>query len=128
MRDYEFSVLVKLYLFGKKLQALVKNHNSDVMSQCVILRLVNIAPQQVSDIADIFSIKVSAATSKISEMEKLGLLVRKPSLDKRSHMVEITPKGKRMSNTLISHSIGITKAEATKLEALIEKIKLEHSK
>ncbi len=133
MQDYEFSVLIKLYLFGKKLQALAKSHNSDLMSQCVILRVVNAMEQQVSDIAEIFSIKVSAATSKILEMEKMGFLLRKPAQDKRSHVVTITEKGKAalqrmmvdMSERSSGHTIGLTKHEAKNLETLISRIRLE---
>lgn len=133
MQDYEFSVLIKLYLFGKKLQAIAKNHNSDLMSQSIILRMVNFAPQRVGDIAEIFSIKVSAATTKICDMEKKGLLMRKLAQDKRSHLVEITEKGKKQLKSMLvvmsarssGHTIGLTASEATMLEKLISRIRLE---
>ncbi len=133
MQDYEFSLLVKLYLFGKKLQALVKTHNSDVMSQSIILRLVSMKRQSVSDIAELLSIKVSAATSKISELEKLGYLQRIESADKRAHVIDITEDGKNqlccikktMSGGGGSHTLGLTNAQARLVETLVGKIRLE---
>lgn len=133
MQDYEFSVLVKLYLFGKKLQALVKTHNSDVMSQSIILRLVSMKWQSVSDIAELLSIKVSAATSKVTELEKLGYLRRVESADKRSHVIDITEDGKNqlccirktMSGGENRHTLGLTKKQAQLVETLVDKIRLE---
>jgi DNA-binding MarR family transcriptional regulator len=133
MEDYQFSVLVKLYLFGKKLQALAKRHNSDKMSQCIILRLASQKPQSISDIAYLLSIKVSAMTSKIVEMEKHGLLTRSLADDKRSHWVKITAKGKKTLDTLktaMSNRSGgswfnLTKLQAKTLETLVDRIRLE---
>lgn len=133
MEDYQFSVLVKLYLIGKKLQALAKKHNSDKMSQSIILRLASQNPQSVSCIAELLSIKVSAATSKIVEMEKQGLLTRSLTDDKRSHIVAITQKGKkallRLKTAMSNRSGGswfcLTKPQAKTLEKLIDRIRLE---
>jgi DNA-binding MarR family transcriptional regulator len=130
MQDYQFCVLMKLYLFGKKLQALVKKHNSDKLSQSIILRLVSHAPQSVSDIADVFSIKISAATSKIVEMEHEGLLIRSFVPDKRSHMVTITTEGKKMLNEMKEkfHKgswFCLTKIQARTLTDLVDRIRLE---
>lgn len=133
MEDYQFSVLMKLYLFGKKLQALAKSHNSDRMSQTIILRLAGLKPQSVSDIAELLSIKVSAATSKVVEMEKLGLIRRSLSADKRSHVVIITPKGKKTLETIqiaMSGTSGrtwfcLTRRQSCLLEQLVDRIRLE---
>jgi DNA-binding MarR family transcriptional regulator len=126
-------VLVKLYLIGKKLQALAKKHNSDRMSQSIILRLVSQNPQSVSDIASLLSLKVSAATSKIVEMEKQGLLTRSLTADKRSHKVTITAKGGKALcsvKTAMSKRSGgswfcLTRRQACILEKLIDRIRLE---
>ena len=133
MQDYEFSVLVTLYLFGKRLQALVKKHNTDVMSQSIILRLVCLKPCSVSDLASMLSIKVSAATSKVLELEKLGFVIRSEAKDKRSHMIEVTPKGKEqlqcikqsMSGGSHGHSLGLTHEQALEIESLVGRIRLE---
>ncbi len=134
MQDYEFSVLVTLYLFGKKLQALVKKHNNDVMSQSIILRLVSMKPCCVSDLASLLSIKVSAATSKVVELERQGYVVRRDAEDKRSHMIQITDAGKRqlqcikqsMSGGSHGHTIGLSKEEAQMIETLVGRIRLEN--
>ncbi len=133
MQDYQYSVLSKLYLFGKKLQAAVKKHNSDLMGQMIILRMAESSSPSISDIADILCIKVSAMTSKVAEMEHAGLLSRSVSKDKRSHTIGITPKGKTLlaeakkSMGTTSHGdwFGLTKEEARTLESLIGKIHLE---
>lgn len=133
MKDYEFSVLVTLYLFGKKLQALVKTHNNDVMSQSIILRLVTLKPQTITDIAFLLSIKVSAATSKIFELEKSGYVKRIEAADKRSHVIKITQAGKKqlqyikksMSGRSAGHTLGLSKDEARLLETMVGRIRLE---
>jgi DNA-binding MarR family transcriptional regulator len=133
MNNYQFSVLVKLYLFGKKLQALAKKHNSDRFSQGIILRLASQKKHTVTEVADLFSIKVSAATSKVVEMEKSGLLTRSLMKDKRSHVIEITPSGRKtllaLKNIMSEKSGGtwfcLTKIQALTLEKLIDRIRLE---
>lgn len=133
MEDYQFSCLMKLYLFGKKLQAIAKKHNSDRLSQTIILRLVNQKPQTVSHIAELLSIKVSAATSRVAEMEKMGLLSRSHDGDRRSHVVAITPAGeqaiaalkKAMSGKSGGHWFCLTRRQAKTLEALVDRIRLE---
>jgi DNA-binding MarR family transcriptional regulator len=133
MQDYQLSVLLKLYVFGKKLQALVKKHNSDLMSQTMILRMVEDAPLSVSELADALSIKVSAATSKIAEMERLDLLSRSHAKDKRSHIVAITQKGKHTLSDFKKHMsaaycgdwFGLTKQEAETLLSYVDRIRLE---
>ena len=134
MLDYEFSVLMKLYLFGRKLHALVKKHNSDIMSQVILLRLVSLKRQSVSEIAQIMSIKVSAATEKIHVLEHMGFLRQAESGgDKRSHMIDITEKGKQelmrikqsMSHKSGGLTIGISEAEAEVLSHLLDRIRLE---
>ncbi len=132
MKEYEFSLLVTLYLFGKKLQALAKNHNSDVMSLSIILFLISLKRQSVSDIAEILSIKISAATTKICELEHLGYLRRSASEDRRSHMIDITALGKKQlvksKQSMVRSdghaTLGITKAEALQIESLVNRIRL----
>jgi DNA-binding MarR family transcriptional regulator len=133
MKDYQFSVLVKLYLFGKKLQALAKKHNSDRFSQSIILRLASQKKHTVTEVADLLSIKVSAATSKVIDMEESGLLIRSLTKDKRSHVIAITKKGKKtllaLKNIMSEKPGGtwfcLTKPQACVLEKLVDRIRLE---
>ena len=132
MQDYQFSALLKLYLFGKKLQALINTHNIDELGQYVVLRLVSEKPHTVSDLAQTLSIKISAATSKIAEMEKAGLISRRAQGDKRAHAVVLTKKGKTVFETMrknmfeqsAGYDLGLTKPEAQTLETLIDQIHL----
>lgn len=133
MRDYEFTVLLRLYLFGKKLQALLKKHNNDRLSQYIILRLASEHITSVSDISEILTIKISATMTKISDMEKKGLITRVFVQDRREHSIKITSKGKKMllkikediSVQSHGHSIGLTKKEAETLVLLVDQIRLE---
>jgi DNA-binding MarR family transcriptional regulator len=135
MLDYEFSLLVKLYLIGKKLQAAAKKHNSDLFSQTIILWLASSCPLTISDIAYKLSIKVSAATSKILEMEQNGFLLRRKTGDRRSHVVELTDKGKKaltavkkiIANKYKGVTIGLSKEDVMRLESLLHHIKLEEA-
>jgi DNA-binding MarR family transcriptional regulator len=133
MKNNNFRILFKLYLLGKKLEALGKKHNIDQMSQSIILGLVAYHPQPVNTLAQTLSIKLSAATSKIRVMEKAGLLERLKAHDKREHVVAITALGKQ---TLVDikmqitarcrHcSIGLSEDEAHQVEILLDKIRLE---
>lgn len=133
MQEFQFSLLFKLYRFGKRLAALAKLHNSDQLGKIIILRLAAEEPVSVSRVTDLLSIKVSAATTRILEMEKEGLLARVPDEDRRSHTVAATAKGRaklaaskrEFMKKYTGLSIGLTPEEAATLAHLIDKIRLE---
>jgi DNA-binding MarR family transcriptional regulator len=135
MKDFQFSVLSKLYLFGKRLHSLAKTHNSDQMGQHILLHLIADRPYTISEIAEVMSIKISAATSKVTEMESAGYLKRNRSADKRSHTVSITAKGrallarteKRIEKLSVRPWFGLNKKECLVLESLLRRIRLEET-
>jgi len=55
-------------------------------------------PLTISEIQDKVLLASGSMTAAVDRLEKLGLIVRKPSAnDRRARIVELTPKGKRLA-------------------------------
>jgi DNA-binding MarR family transcriptional regulator len=133
MQEYHLQLFLKLYLIGKKIQALIKRHNMDVLSQGIILFMLSNETLRVSDIAERLGVKLSAMSSRINQMQKDKLLERVHSQDNRTNMATITDKGKNtlkefkqnMKMRCYGRNLNITKTEAILLTKLLDQIKLE---
>jgi DNA-binding MarR family transcriptional regulator len=133
MQDYHLQLFLKLYLIGKKIQALIKRHNLDILSQWIILWMLSGQTLTVSELADRLGVKLSAMSSRINQMQKDGLLERVKARDNRTNMAAITEKGKIMLKKFNSdmkirchgRNLNISKDEAVIVTGLLEKINME---
>jgi DNA-binding MarR family transcriptional regulator len=132
MHDYHFKLFIKLYIVGKQIQSLVKKHNTDLLSQGIILTFLSTHPQTASELAEKLGIKISAMSTRINHMEKAGLLKRVIGKDKRENAAKITPKGqtllavftKEMKSRCSPRPLRLTKKETEQLLSLLSAIKL----
>jgi DNA-binding MarR family transcriptional regulator len=133
MHDYHFKLFIKLYLVGKQIQSLIKKHNTDLLSQWIILTFLSTHPQTASELSDQLGIKISAMSSRINHMEDAGLLKRIAGGDKRSNIAEITPQGTELLTTFrhkmkqrySTRSLPLSKKQTEQLLTLLSAIKLE---
>jgi DNA-binding MarR family transcriptional regulator len=134
MQDIHYKMFLKLYIFGKKIQSLIKKHNLDLMSQGIILMILAKDSATVTQLADKLGIKVSAMSTRINVMEQAGLLKRIKSHDKRSNIATITALGKKEAENLKKSmqercqglKLGISTTDAQTLIILLNKINLDN--
>jgi DNA-binding MarR family transcriptional regulator len=133
MHDYHFKLFVKLYLVGKQIQGLIKKHNTDLLSQWVILTFLSSHPQTASELSEQLGIKISAMSSRINQMEAAGLLKRISGHDKRSNIAQITEQGtalltsfrNKMKQRCATRPLPLSKKDTEQLVSLLSAIKLE---
>jgi DNA-binding MarR family transcriptional regulator len=68
------------------------------LSQFHILKLMSVdGEHQVGDVADLLGVSAPAATKNIDKLERLGLIVRKPSKgDRRAILLSVSPLGRKL--------------------------------
>jgi DNA-binding MarR family transcriptional regulator len=68
------------------------------LSQFHILKLMSIdGEHQIGDVADFLGVSPPAATKNIDKLERLGLVVRKPSKgDRRATLLSVSPLGRKL--------------------------------
>ena len=132
-RSEKLTLLYLLYQAGKHIESMAKTHKGDEANQAMILAYVAKKPATISDIAEFAGIRVSAATTKVLALERLGLLARAAGGDKRSHQVVLTNKGKQRIDMIERHmeqkmegvQLGITKASVRQMIAALRRIRWE---
>ncbi|GAB4405824.1 MAG: hypothetical protein OHK0039_07170 [Bacteroidia bacterium] len=102
MTQQEFSVLEKQLLY---MRDAFRHHQNEVRKKYkisanemeIILYIDDFGPQRMKAVGERFRIKFSTLTSLVDKIERLGLVKRVNSKeDRRSILVTITKKGKRM--------------------------------
>jgi DNA-binding MarR family transcriptional regulator len=134
MQEIHYKLFLKLYIFGKKIQSLIKTHNLDLLSQGIILMILAKDSASVTELADKLGLKISAMSTRINIMEQAGLLKRVKGDDKRSNIATITALGKKEAEKLKKSmqercqgmKLGISATDAQTLLILLNKINLDN--
>jgi MarR family transcriptional regulator for hemolysin len=113
--------------FEKRLKA----HGVTRATWVVLSAIHNGAAKTPAAIATFIGVDCAAITRHLDRLEKLGLLERKPSAtDRRSIVLKLTNKGKRLIPKIAKHSRetnekflkGLTSAEIDAIQAIIVKM------
>ena len=95
MDTKKIDTIFQFYRLGRKIKSSVKEHNNDKMLQGATLHYLENNTASVGEIADFLSIKMSAVSEKLMQLEQLGLIKKTLGGDSRKRKISLTPKGKK---------------------------------
>jgi len=130
MDTKKIDTIFQFYRLGRKIKSSVKEHNHDKMLQGATLHFLESNTASVGEIADFLSIKMSAVSEKLVQLEQLGLIKKTLGGDSRKRKISLTPKGKKTitkikgtMKTCCMNALDIlTKKEMSDLQKILEKI------
>ncbi len=109
MKSQESNLAVELFLqiflVGRQIRKKIKRQSRDRMLNGSILLLISHHSQTVSSLAKTLSISLSTASEKINQLKSRGLLTVSSGNDKRTSLLNLTPKGQKLLKQIEQHII-----------------------
>jgi len=133
IKEQHISVFLKLYIFGRKVKAMMKKHNRDQVQRSIILETIKEEPVPIGVIGDMLGIKASTMTEKIKSMKSEGLVVSIKGQDAREKLLKLTRKGlkrtemieKQMQEEMCRVEMNLSDDELKQLNRILDKINWE---
>lgn len=94
-------LFLQVYLLGRQIGSLVKEQNSDRMSDVAVLAILRRRPVSVGLLGRILAIKASAMSEKVRQLEDRGYVEQVEGRDGRKKMVGLTELGQERVETLL---------------------------
>jgi len=133
IKEQHIKVFLKLYIFGRKVKAMMKKHNRDQVQRSIMLETIKEKPMPIGVLGRMLGIKASTMTEKIKSMKSEGLVDSIIGEDARVRMLKLTKKGlrrtemieKQMQEEMSRVEMNLSDEELKQLNQILDKINWE---
>lgn len=101
-----FELYLRIYVLGREIGSMVKEHNADRLTDVVTLAMVQRKKMTISELAEGLAIKPSAMSQKVKRLVEMGHVTVARADDKRHKEISITKSGVKYLTQVIEEVHG----------------------